>query len=207
MIMKSNRKRGTRTFIEEARRRQILEIALECIAQRGYKSTTLEWIASKAGISKGVIYYHFKTKKELVGQIWTALIDELFQFRKARVDVQTSSKDKLWTYVDAQFQFILDHIKKFIALSEAGFDLTSEDGGNPWSPAINERCFGYLSGILREGQERGEFREHCSKDLAAVIQGAIDGIGLEVIADPDGIDLEGCKRELLHMLEAYLVKK
>jgi len=48
------------TFIEEARRKQILDIALEKIATQGFQNTTIQEIANQAGISKGVIYYHFK---------------------------------------------------------------------------------------------------------------------------------------------------
>ena len=52
------------SFIEEARRRQIIDTAIRTIATRGYSRTSLAEIAREAGISKGVISYHFEGKGE-----------------------------------------------------------------------------------------------------------------------------------------------
>ena len=195
------------SFIEEARRKQILDIAIQTIATQGFRNTSIEHIAAKAGISKGVIYYHFNGKRELVGHIWTALIDELYEYRKVRVDAQCSATEKLGAYVEAQFEFLHANIKKFVALFDAGIDLTSEDGSNPWSATFDERCFKYLAQILSSGQKSGEFGEFSPDNLAPVIQGAIDGIGLQWISYPEGVDLDGCKRELLGIIKVYTTRK
>jgi AcrR family transcriptional regulator len=54
------------TFIEEARRKQIVEAAMETIADSGYVNASLAEIAKSADISKGVISYHFESKDELI---------------------------------------------------------------------------------------------------------------------------------------------
>ena len=54
------------TFIEKARRAQIVAAAVEVIAEVGYAKASLAAIAVRAGISKGVISYHFSGKDELM---------------------------------------------------------------------------------------------------------------------------------------------
>jgi len=47
------------------RKEDIFEAALKCFNETGYYKTTIDKIAEKAKISKGGIYYHFKSKEEL----------------------------------------------------------------------------------------------------------------------------------------------
>ena len=55
-------------------RAQIREVALELFAEHGYEKTSLREIAERLGITKAAVYYHFKTKEEILG----TLFDELF---------------------------------------------------------------------------------------------------------------------------------
>lgn len=61
----------------EKTRVQILEAALKVFSEKGYSRTTFVDIAKEIGLTKGAVYWHFKTKPELL----TALIaygDEKF---------------------------------------------------------------------------------------------------------------------------------
>jgi AcrR family transcriptional regulator len=50
---------------KEQRPEEIMEAALEEFAAKGYAETRLDDVASRAGISKGLVYVYFKTKEEL----------------------------------------------------------------------------------------------------------------------------------------------
>ena len=47
------------------RRRQLLDVALELFAARGYHTTSMNDIAEAAGVTKPVLYQHFRSKREL----------------------------------------------------------------------------------------------------------------------------------------------
>jgi AcrR family transcriptional regulator len=53
-------------------REALLDAALEVFAERGYREATVDAIAERAGFSKGALYWHFKSKEELL----SALLDE-----------------------------------------------------------------------------------------------------------------------------------
>lgn len=56
---------NTQKSDNEERERRILDAASELIVHYGYDKTTVSEIATEAGISKGAIYLHFKSKDDL----------------------------------------------------------------------------------------------------------------------------------------------
>ncbi|MGH8430951.1 MAG: TetR/AcrR family transcriptional regulator, partial [Solimonas sp.] len=62
------------TFISDARQRQIVDCAIEALAEVGYARASLAEIAKRAGISKGVILYHFKGKDDLLEKV----VDDIY---------------------------------------------------------------------------------------------------------------------------------
>ncbi|GAY08340.1 TetR/AcrR family transcriptional regulator [Pseudonocardia sp. N23] len=68
-------------------REQIREVALELFAERGYEGTSLREIAERLGITKAAVYYHYKTKEEIVGALFDdflAGIDEIVEWAQGK---------------------------------------------------------------------------------------------------------------------------
>jgi TetR/AcrR family transcriptional regulator, transcriptional repressor of bet genes len=51
--------------MEPVRKAEAINAALECFCDNGIDKTTLEMVAQKAGFSKGIVAYYFKTKRQL----------------------------------------------------------------------------------------------------------------------------------------------
>jgi len=71
-------------------RARIQQVALDLFAERGYSKTALREIAEQLGVTKAALYYHFKTKEEILVSILTdsaERIDELVEW--AREQPQT----------------------------------------------------------------------------------------------------------------------
>lgn len=56
----------------EVRRREILNVALDLFSKKGYSDTTVDHICKKAKLTKGGLYWHFSSKKEILN----SLVDE-----------------------------------------------------------------------------------------------------------------------------------
>lgn len=63
----------------ESRKEEILAAAREVFLERGYKSTTMEEIAQKAGFSKGAIYFYFQSKEEILLHINCTFIESFLE--------------------------------------------------------------------------------------------------------------------------------
>ncbi len=73
----------------EQTRKRIVEAAIDCFAERGFRAASTREIASRADINQGLITYHFKSKDEL----WKAAADSLFgEFRRVVIDRRPSSE-------------------------------------------------------------------------------------------------------------------
>jgi AcrR family transcriptional regulator len=59
-------------------REQIRKVALELFAEQGYEKTSLREISERLGVTKAALYYHFKSKEDIV--------TSLFQEVEAEVD-------------------------------------------------------------------------------------------------------------------------
>jgi AcrR family transcriptional regulator len=55
-------------------REKIQSVALELFAEQGYEKTSLREIAERLGVTKAALYYHFRTKDDIV----TSLFDDFF---------------------------------------------------------------------------------------------------------------------------------
>src|SRR3954470_11265903 len=64
--------RPTRAEKHAATTSALLAAAAETFAERGFEAATMEQIADRVGLSKGALYYRYKTKEDL----FLALLDE-----------------------------------------------------------------------------------------------------------------------------------
>jgi len=71
------RKKGDYTEIQEASRKKILMAAFELFASKGYAKTSVESIALKARISKGLIYHYFESKEAILKGLFNMLVGEM----------------------------------------------------------------------------------------------------------------------------------
>jgi AcrR family transcriptional regulator len=50
-------------------RRRLIEAAMEVWARRGYEACAVEEVARQAGVSKGAVYFHFRSKEDLLLEV------------------------------------------------------------------------------------------------------------------------------------------
>jgi AcrR family transcriptional regulator len=59
------------------RRAQLIAVALELFARRGYRATTMDDIAEAAGVTKPLVYQHFSSKRALYLELVDSIAHEL----------------------------------------------------------------------------------------------------------------------------------
>ncbi|MEU7578834.1 TetR/AcrR family transcriptional regulator [Streptomyces sp. NPDC041068] len=79
---------GTSTGKQQRRgntRQRIQDVALELFAEQGYEKTSLREISERLEVTKAALYYHFKTKEDILVSLFenlTTPIDELIAWAK-----------------------------------------------------------------------------------------------------------------------------
>lgn len=179
----------------DERRQQILDAAMECFIQNGYAHTRVDDIEQEAGLSKGGVYFHFSSKRE----IFEALQDaEIERTMTAVLEVQTTGTSAVTKLQQLAYMLLShfganeDHRRFLIVLAEKGIR----------NPEVRERIAKahevYMQVIteqMKVGIENGEIRDLNPAVAALVLKLLMDGIeqafALGYDVDPEVLLTEG----------------
>ncbi|MFF3177879.1 TetR/AcrR family transcriptional regulator [Streptomyces sp. NPDC057900] len=85
-------------------RQRIQDVALELFAEQGYEKTSLREISEKLDVTKAALYYHFKTKEDILVSIFEDLnrpVEELIVWGREQPRTLETKKEILARYSDA----------------------------------------------------------------------------------------------------------
>src|SRR5690242_17898412 len=85
-------------------RRRIQDVALELFAEQGYEKTSLREIAEHLDVTKAALYYHFKTKEDILISLSEDLarpLDELIAWGESQPRSLATKQELLRRYADA----------------------------------------------------------------------------------------------------------
>ena len=188
-----------RTFIETARRAQIVAAAIDTIAELGYGQASLARIAERAGTSKGVIIYHFGGKDDLIRELVAELSAKGRAWMGPRLEAESTGAGMLRTYIEANMSFIREnrsHVAAVAAVVEIALNARSADGSPLYNMSIREQGAEALRQILVYFQGTGEFRADFDPAVMAMaIRATLDAVPARLARDP-GLDLDRYGREL-----------
>lgn len=182
-----------------------MAIAIDCFARHGYQGTSIDRIASAAGVTKGALYYHFRDKEEL---LFEAVQDRIAEFEQRVVGSVSPSTDPAGAL--AEIARVCVHIATKNNLRR--FILTLMVEALDTNPRLSEAFRGilrrfrsYLAGIVRVGQEQGVFRRDVDASLAAqIFAGGVIGAELQHYQDPERVDLATAMQGVVAQLLALL---
>ncbi|MEU2659172.1 helix-turn-helix domain-containing protein [Streptomyces sp. NPDC007325] len=82
-------------------RQRIQDVALELFAEQGYEKTSLREIAERLDVTKAALYYHFKTKEDILVGIFEDLtrpMDELIEWAQTQPRTLETRQEVLRRY-------------------------------------------------------------------------------------------------------------
>ncbi|MCA9514836.1 MAG: TetR/AcrR family transcriptional regulator, partial [Myxococcales bacterium] len=108
--------RRTRTRLDtESRRAQLVELGTRVFAEKSYDEASVDEIAALAGISKGLLYHYFPTKRDLYLACLQAVAEELLA-RADLSDAPLPPLERLRAGIDAYLAFAAEHARAYLAL-------------------------------------------------------------------------------------------
>ena len=188
------------SFIETARRAQLINCAIETIATLGYAQASLAQIAKCAGISKSVITYYCASKEELIEQVVVAIYKEAAAAIGPLVTAEASPALQLHAYIRAHVAYISAHLTQMRAIMEIVRNVRTEEGKPRYGAPAAEPVRAALETLLRNGQQAGEFRAFDERVMAVTIRSAIDALSPYLLAHPQ-VDAERYAQELVTLFD------
>ena len=192
--MRPEEAESERTFIETARRAQIVAAAIDTIADAGYPQASFARIAERVGISRGLISYHFAGKDDLIKQVVHDVVERGVAYMRPRIIAESTGPAMLGAYIASNLEFMREHRKDMIAILEI---TRSADGRRIFQddPHVTDavRALEHLlSGFQTAGQLRPDFDPYL---VAIAIRAAIDAVPSRLALDPE-FDIDDYARQI-----------
>ncbi len=153
----------------DLRKEEIFEAALDCFIKKGYYETSIDDIAARAGISKGGIYHHFRSKKRLFIELFQCRINRYFETLKATIKSISDPAERIQEFVAkseeifAKNRAILKFSLEFIMLSMRDPDIRKA------VTQVYRNRVNLFAGILKQGVATGAFRKLDAPSVARTL--------------------------------------
>jgi AcrR family transcriptional regulator len=189
-----------RPTVEGERRQQIMEAALACFARNGYHLTTMDDIAEQLPFSKGLLYYYFKTKRDL----FLAILDDWMARAMAEWGKLLQPDAPAAEQLGACLAYGMQLLTQSAELSRVEFEFYGELGRDPTISEAYRSLFATFraefQALLETGITRGELRPVNTDAVAAVLLAIYEGLALQAVTEPEAFNWPTIAQEISDMV-------
>jgi TetR/AcrR family transcriptional regulator, fatty acid metabolism regulator protein len=155
------------------KRRQILDAAIRVFARQGFHATRVSDIADEAGVAYGLVYHYFKSKDEVLNELFS----ERWSLLLAAIEEADAEGAAPRAKLGAVASFIVDsyrHDPELMKVIIVEVTRAANSFGRTHLPEIR-RAYDSIGRIVAEGQEDGTFRRDVDPTFASMsFYGAIE---------------------------------
>jgi AcrR family transcriptional regulator len=190
---------------KKEKREKILEAAISVFAKKGMAKTKTADIAEAAQIGKGTIYEYYKSKAEIMEASFFYVIQKAEAMVVARLSKLDDPWEKFVTYLKVWKEILQGEFKDSM---EIMLDFWAEGIRQKQNSAtfslkkIYDENRDMLKSILDECVAREKIHPVNTHAVASIILGALDGLMLQWIIEPEILSIE----ESLEEMEKFILK-
>lgn len=154
---------------------QILTAARACFLENGYFATKMDEIARASGLSKGGIYFHFESKRE----IFRALVQQEYDVTMAAIDgvmSETNSVPEMLIKLAGYFMELFTNSDRPRFMVIIGEMALRDEEIQEQLKELQTNYFDRIAELLNRGVEAGQVRECDARSMAIVLKSMLDGM-------------------------------
>ena len=182
---------------KEMRRQELIEATIDAIARHGYEETTMAVVADGAGLSRGIVNFHFESKEKLLVETLRSLAEEYrAHWRRALGEAGPAAARKLWALVLADFDRKVCSPRKIAAWCAFWGEARTRPQYRALCSANDPDYQQAFLGLCRELAAEGQ-----SPDLLARgFSGLLEGLWLHLMMGPKEFGREEARACAVEML-------
>ncbi len=153
-------------LLSQITRKAIQEAVVNLVTRTGARSVTMDQVAAEAEMSKGCLYIHFRSKKELLESVKTAIFKPLADQLQEILDGSLTPKQKI--------ENIVHRLLGYFDENRGLFRFLLEEREIAQSPAIRQKNSRYrnfverIANVLEDGVTNGLFCPMDAKKVASI---------------------------------------
>ncbi len=175
--------------VRTARKAQILSAATDVFARLGFRNARMDDVVAETGLSKGALYWYFKSKDELV----IGILDKLLARELAHLNALQEEGGPATRRLEKFVEFAVEDFQKLLPLLPMYYEFFALAARHKTIQLMFSRYFrsfmDVLVPIIQQGINQGEFRPVDAREAAIALGAALEGTVLLMIYDPDNVDL------------------
>lgn len=156
--------------VRETRRKQILDAALTIYIRLGYHGTDMDTVAEEAKLAKGLLYYYYKTKKELFVELYNWMFNEAYLFSSTLLEKTEGMNpvEQLMNYAYGMFGANKNDPRFMQFNIRVPFDAYAIFGPEEWKEGAKKSDMHRkaLTSIINRGIEQGQITNINSSNAA-----------------------------------------
>ena len=176
---------------KEKKRQGIMEAAITVFSRTGYHRAKIKDIADEAGVGKGTVYEYFETKEDLFLQAGELLFDQYVETQKMSMDAVADSKEMIRTLIATT----LENAVIWTGMMYLTIDVWSEMDRKGEEDKLRRlvknmltKMIDIFSQYIREGQERGVFKQFDTQLMSYIVLASLDGLVFQLLINREAFD-------------------
>ena len=174
--------------LENRRKKQIMDAAQSIVVKKGYDQSRMDDIVKIAQLSKGAIYWYYKSKKD----VYLSLIDYWFNEYSEGILENFNDSDSASMQLKSLFNYFVDQFEKnpdtFKIMVEFWRTAGLDQDFNDKLQEIYSQFLEYIIDIIKNGINNGEFKKVNPRITALSILINIEGIHWFTLFDKSGVE-------------------
>lgn len=171
--------------LEGEKAQRIVEAMRASIGKRGAASSTFDVVAREAGVSRGLLHYYFGSKERLMVEVVRSDCEARVAALEENLATATSADEFIAFLVQTLEAFLSDEPSQAVLYEMLSASRRSEEIRAELAE-LYRRWRGQLAIALTEKQREGVVALDAEpEDVAALLFALGDGMGLQVISDPE----------------------
>lgn len=164
--------------------------AFNVIAEHSISGTTTGLIAERAGISKPLLHYHFKTKEAVLESVLNRVLDRLLEIPLEKFNTKSTPLDEIKGIFIRYRKTITEEPQLLIVF----FDFWVRGVKHPEIRGKIVQRFdgfrGYIAQLVRDGVASGDFTAEKSHMVPPLMLSMLEGASLQLISDPAAFNID-----------------
>jgi AcrR family transcriptional regulator len=152
-----------------ATRTELLRVARELFAARGYADVGTEEIVRAAHLTRGALYHHFEDKRDLFRAVHAQLAQDVL----ASIVAQTAGSADAWEALTRGMRAFLDACTDPAVIRISHLDAPAVLGWAEWREVDAQHWLGVVAMALQEAMDGGLMRARDVQPLAHMLMGAM----------------------------------
>ena len=176
--------------VSEERQAQILDAAEEVFAKKGIDTARMDDIVLETGLSKGALYWYFKSKDDIITAIMERMFQREFKAFNELDKTSMSATDQLKAFAD----LTIKEMNNFTRLMPLAYEFLALAFHNRTVQKVIHQYFDYyidiLIPIIQRGIDQREFQPGNAQDMAVALGAVFEGTLLLQAYDKDLVQPE-----------------